>query len=288
MRTTPSFFRVLVGIVLVSMLLLAAIWAGTDRDAAEKIGTALFMPSGFLWLMLIALTIQLWPFRKHPNRPAGGIPALLCLLGYSLAGNGYISDAMAVALESRYFGINPLNEPPTEVVIVLGGGGSEGANGRLQGNGSGDRMILAAQLYHRQPSTRFICTGQRIQSMNPSGVDPADTSRDILIRLGVPESSIEISGGKNTSEEMTNLGKRFGNSGTRIGLLTSAWHLPRATRLAKRNGLETIPLPSDFRSSPLDREPTLGKRIESVIPNGNAFGSTWSFAKEYVGMLIGR
>jgi hypothetical protein len=78
-------------------------------------------------------------------------------------------------------------------------------------------MILAAQLYHKDPATKFLVTGQRIESMNSSGVDPADTSWDILTRLGVPESSIERIGGKNTSEEMQNLGARFKDSSLRIG-----------------------------------------------------------------------
>ena len=86
-------------------------------------------------------------------------------------------------------------------LTVLGGGGGPGANGRLQGNGPGDRLILAAQLYHQKIARKFICTGQRIMSMNASGVDPV---------------------------------------------------------------------------------------VESMIPNGFALGATWSFAKEYLGMLLGR
>jgi len=286
-NVSSSWLRSIAVVLVGTVVLLVVVYFSLGRDAAEKIGTALFMPSGLVWLMLIALCIQLWPLRRS-DRPAGGWTSLLCLAAYSLGGSGYISEFMASSLEAPYVQINPLTEPPVDIVVVLGGGGSQGANGRLQGNGSGDRLILAAQLYHKDPATKFIVTGQRIESMNSSGVDPADTSLDILTRLGVPESSIERIGGKNTSEEMQNLGARFKDSSLRIGLLTSAWHLPRATRLATRNGLKTVPLPADFRSSPPGQVPTIGQRIEALIPNGAAFGSTWSFAKEYVGMLIGR
>ena len=171
---------------------------------------------------------------------------------------------------------------------MLGGGGGPGAHGRQQGNSSGDRLILAAQLYHQKIAKKFICTGQRIASMNSSGVDPAVASRDILLNLGVPDSAIEMMGGRNTSEEMRELAGRFRDSKARIGLLTSAWHLPRAMRLANRNGLQPIPLPADFRSGPRSNGFTTGQIVESMLPNGSVLGSNWSLAKEFLGMLLGR
>ncbi len=287
MNQGPSYIRILAVLTLVWIGFILAIRVTIDRNAAEKIATALFMPSGILWLFLTALMIQVWPWRRPEYRSSAGYPALLCFLTYTLGGSGYVSEALAVALERPYLQINPLEQPPMDLVIVLGGGGGPGANGRLQGNGSGDRLILAAQLYHQHPATKFICTGQRIASMDATGVDPAETSRDILVRLGVPDASIELLGGQNTSEEMKALGERFRNGSARVGLLTSAWHLPRAMRLAERNGLKPVPLPADFRTSPAE-SPTVAKRIEACIPNGGAFSGTWSFAKEYLGMLIGR
>jgi len=260
-----------------------------DRNVVEKIATSLAMPAGMLWILMLTLCIQLWRQKKqnHVGRP-GVIGATCCFLLYSIAGNGIIADQMATALEVDFLSINPLDEPPMDFVVVLGGGGGMGANGRLQGNGSGDRLILAAQLYHQKTAKRLICTGQRIASMNASNVDPADSSREILMKLGVPESAIETVGGRNTSGEMQNLGSRFKDSKERIGLLTSAWHLPRALRLANRNGLQPVPLPADFRSAPKTEGFTVGQIVESMIPNGFALGATWSFAKEYLGMLVGR
>lgn len=287
MNSGPSYFRILTVLTIIWITGIVLIRFAIDRNAAEKIATALFMPSGILWVFLMALVVQVWPWRRPEYRSSAGYPALFCFLMYTLGGSGYVSEALAVTLEKPYLQINPLEQPPVDLVIVLGGGGSLGANGRLQGNGSGDRMILAAQLYHMHPATKFICTGQRIASMDASGVDPAETTRDILVRLGVPDANIEMLGGQNTSEEMKALGVRFKDGSVRVGLLTSAWHLPRAMRLAERNGLKPIPLPSDFRSSPPESS-TLAKRIECIIPSGGAFAGTWSFTKEYLGILIGR
>ncbi|MEJ7590200.1 MAG: YdcF family protein [Planctomycetaceae bacterium] len=288
-KLPPSFLRILFMICTFIGMVVIVLGVTQDRNVVEKVGTALVMPSGLLWILLLTLSIQLCMQKKHHHSgQSGGIAATVCFALFSVAGNGFIADHMAAALEADYLRVDPMKEAPLDVVIVLGGGSGLGANGRLQGNGSGDRLILAAQLYHQKIARKFICTGQRIALMNASGVDPAESSRDILIKLGVPDSAIEIAGGRNTSEEMQGLSKRFHESKLRIGLLTSAWHLPRAMRLANRNGLQPIPLPADFRTAANIEGLTTGQMVESMIPNGFALGATWSFAKEYLGMMLGR
>lgn len=278
----------------IAAVIIASLWATQGRDAAEKVGTALMMPAGLLWLLLMCLTATYWPLRRRRSdaSPQSTVSPrswmmLLCFVLYSLAGSGLISDALARNLEAPYLSVNPLTMQIPDVVIVLGGGAGAGANDRIQGNMSGDRLILAAELYHQHNDVKFICTGKRIQSMDTTGVDPGQASQELLMRLGVPEDSIELLGGKNTSEEMKSLAARFG-SDQQIGLLTSAWHLPRATRLAKRNGLNVVPLPADFRTAAGKEGKTLGQLVEALIPNGGAMAGIWSFAKEYVGMAIGR
>lgn len=288
-KQQPSFLKILFTLCTVFGVGLVVLGVTQDRNVVEKVGTALAMPSGLLWILLLALTIQLWMQKKqnYAGQP-GRITAAACFVLFTIAGNGFIANRLAAALEADYLAIDPMKEAPMDVVIVLGGGGGLGANGRQQGNSSGDRLILAAQLYHQKIAEKFICTGQRIESMNATGVDPAESSRDILLKLGVPDSAIELAGGRNTSEEMQGLSERFQNSKSRIGLLTSAWHLPRAMRLANRNGLQPLPLPADFHTAPGVGGFTTGQIVESMIPNGSALGGTWSIAKEYLGMLVGR
>lgn len=288
-KQEPSFLKILSILFTAIGIGLIVLGVTQDRNVVEKIGTALAMPSGLLWILLLTLTIQLWMQEKqNPAGQPGRTAAAACFVLFSFAGNGFIANQLAGALEADYLAIDPMKEAPMDVVIVLGGGGGPGANGRLQGNSSGDRLILAAQLYHQKIARRFVCTGQRIESMNATGVDPAESSRDILLKLGVPESAIELAGGRNTAEEMRELGKRFQDSQQRIGLLTSAWHLSRAMQLAHRNGLQPLPLPADFHTAPGVGELTIGQIVESMIPNGYTLGGTWSFTKEYLGMLVGR
>lgn len=284
MPASSSFLKLLLQFAITIIVSLATIWLSLDRMVVEKVATALLLPAGFLWLMLLFSCAHAVAAKQR----VAAVWLLICWMTYSAAASGFVSDRLATALEQPYLSINPLEEQPFEYVVVLGGGGGLGANQRLQGNGSGDRMIMAAQLYHLGIARKLICTGQRIESMSSSGVDPADVSLDILSKLGVPVEVVEKLGGRNTSEEMKSLGERFGETDQRVGLLTSAWHMPRALRLARRNGFHPQALPADFRSSPKLNPPTPGEIIVSMIPSGDALAANGALCKECLGMLVGR
>ena len=268
----------------VTLLLLAAVWLFYDSMAAQKIATSLAMPCGIIWYLLLCSTLV-----AHSTR----IPRLTWILVvvwllFTGLGNAFFAEQLTRSLERRYTEIRPLAQQPFDYVIVLGGGASEGANGRQQGNGSGDRLILAAQLYHADLATTLICTGKRIASMDASSMDASEQSREVLIQLGVPNSAIEICGGRNTSEEMKTLGERFSNSDRRIGLVTSAWHLPRVMRLAMRNDFSPQPLPADFMNRPESTRRTWGETIQGLIPQAGNFSNVAKVSKEYLATLVGR
>lgn len=262
---------------------LCAVWVFLGRSAFEKLATALVMPTGLIWLLLTCCIV--WRMRTVPRR----LVWLLSLIwiAYTAAGNGYFSSMLLSGLEEPYATIKPLEQQPFDAVVLLGGGATVGRNGRQQGNASGDRVILAAQMYHRGLTRKVICTGKRIASMDSTGMDPAAQSADILVNLGVPKSAIEQLGGQTTSEEMRTLGKQFSKSDKRVGVITSAWHLPRAMKLAVRNEFYPEPLPSDFLTGP-PRSLTSGEVINAFIPQGGSFMVVSRVAKEYLGMLVGR
>jgi len=276
--------RLLFRMSVVTLILLAGLWLFYDKMAAQKIATSLAMPCGIIWYLLSCSILA---------ARSAGVPKLtwtlvVVWLVFTGLGNSFITSWLSRSLEAPYVEIRPLDQQPFDYVIVLGGGASQGANDRQQGNGSGDRLILAAQLYHAGVARKLICTGQRIVSMNASSMDASEQSRDVLTRLGVPVSTIELCGGRNTAEEMESLGERFLDSGQRVGLLTSAWHLPRAMRLANRYDFAPQPLPADFMNRPESTESTPGEIIRNLIPQAGCFTTITTVAKEYLAMLVGR
>ena len=128
-----------------------------------------------------------------------------------------------------------------------------------------------------------MCTGLQSFRSTEEDMHPYEEATLLLEELGVAPQEILKLNGINTSEEMENLKKWTDvNPGKRIGLLTSAWHLPRAVRLAKAQGIEVEPIAAGFYSQPYAPDPGI------VVPNEYNLIITASAAKEYLARLVGR
>ncbi|MHB8902668.1 MAG: YdcF family protein, partial [Thermoguttaceae bacterium] len=68
----------------------------------------------------------------------------------------------------------------------------------------------------------------------------------------------------------------------RLGLVTSAWHMKRALRLARVNGLSLQPLPADFRGTAIEWAP------RDFNPTGSGFLKSELACKEILAGLVGR
>jgi uncharacterized SAM-binding protein YcdF (DUF218 family) len=271
-----------VGILGLAALSLLGLTQGIH--ATEKVVTQLLMPCGLCWCALTGALVS--TLTKAQKRRSGEILLLgAAWMLYTAAGNGLIADQWARSLEARYASIQPLEEPlPFDALVILGGDSHTGANGRPQG---GDRLTLAAQLYHRGLARELICTGSKIAALDSETLGPGEKSAHVLQGLGVPENLITLLPGRNTAEEMVSLGQRFGSGDRRVGLITSAWHLPRAMRLAAKHGFHPLPLPSDFISGELQGVP-IATALMECIPNGLAFRRTARITVEYLAALVGR
>ena len=104
------------------------------------------------------------------------------------------------------------------------------------------------------------------------GVDMSEATTRIWTEAGIPAERITQLGGMNTSQEMIELRQFLGeHPPARVGLLTSAFHMPRAERLARKNGLQLTPIPAGFlglkEPLPLETDP-VGIRVPVVRVGG--------------------
>lgn len=282
-RLRSSVFRVILWMATLVVSGGAASFLAFGKTITEKFVTALVLPCGIVWLMLLAASLLAF-FLKC--RPAGFV-VLLTFFLYTALASGYVACVLVDSIEAPFREIRPLQQEPFDKVIVLGGGGGLGGNGRPQGNTSGDRLIVAASLYHQGITQKLICTGTKIKGLGDNQPGPAEVSTAVLTALGVPADAIEYAEGRTTSEELANLSKQFGESDLRLGIVTSAWHLSRALRLAEKHELTLHPLPSDFLGGPV-RPMSLEEKVKALIPEAHNLTATSHIIKEYLAMAVGR
>ncbi|MFT5302444.1 MAG: uncharacterized SAM-binding protein YcdF (DUF218 family), partial [Mariniblastus sp.] len=212
------------------------------------------------------------------------VVSLGCWLVLTIGGNQLVSQGLASSLESRYQSIDVFGGEPFDTVVVLGGGTTTNLNGQAALANSGDRVALAARLFHAGQVKQIICTGSQTFRSTPNDLHPREEAAEILLGLGVPQSALLQMRGDNTSQEMSNLKKWLdeNDAGSRIGLLTSAWHLPRAIRLAESQGLSLLPVPADFATEHYAPTPNL------VVPSAQNLLTSARILKEYLARIVNR
>jgi uncharacterized SAM-binding protein YcdF (DUF218 family) len=266
-------------------LLLLVTALSSERILIEKLLTTLAMPTAMIWLMLWALGCFAWSLDHR--RFAVLILAVWC--GFTFITSPLTSYYFAARLEQGIVDFKVSELPEFEVIVVLGGGTTESPEGRAVVGGAGERVMLAARLFHAGKTRKLITTGESIESLRRTIAgrverNGAEQTKDIWMALAVPEANIEMLGGRNTREEMSALAQWRKNlpEDASVGLITSAWHMPRALRLADREGLKFVPLPADFIAG---RPPT---HLIELLPSGGAAGKLEMVLKEYLAWLVGR
>ncbi|MGI9517480.1 MAG: YdcF family protein [Pirellulaceae bacterium] len=268
-------------LLVVGALLLGFLRLVTDQLMFEKTLQALVAPVGLVWLGLF-LIAYFSLLRKQ------GLVALLavgCWLLLTLAGNSLVQNWLAASLQKSYMDFDIQQMERYDVVLVLGGGMVTAPSGKAQLGSAGDRARIAAQLLLLDKAERVICSGISGLPLAEDELTQADAMEQWLLSLGIPENRILKIGGHNTFEEIQAFDKWLTqNNGGQLskGILTSAWHLPRAIRLAEAVGVEAQPVPADFVNTRFHQTPYL------LIPGSHNLERVTAFAKEYLASIFGR
>lgn len=237
------------------------------------------MPTGLLWLGL-GLT-ALWAFRRG-LRFLGGFLMLL-FFGLGLAGNPQVGAWMMGRLETTIPAL-PQEAAPLDALFVLGGGSDVDEQGRAKLGPSGDRIAEAARLWHAGRTRCLVASG--VSNNAPKGRrDLAAETRQIWMELGIPANAILCLEEPCfiTRDEIRAYQRLKAREGwRRVGLLSSAWHLPRAMALAGHAGLEVVPVPSDG----LGRIPRF--HLWHLVPQQEGFVKTQLACWEMLGRWVGR
>jgi uncharacterized SAM-binding protein YcdF (DUF218 family) len=265
-------------IPLAVILAASILFFGSDL-AMQKLVSALVMPNGLFWLGLGGLAIHLFAIRER----ASAIAATVLFAFYSISASPWVASTLVSQLEDQIPEYSLEDGAKFDAVFVLGGGAVRRPDRGAQASENGDRVVLAARLYHLQKTPLLVTSGSTI----PGLADPEDltlATAEIWTSLGVPESAIlRIPDPKNTSSEIAAYKAMIASRGfQRVGVVSSAWHLPRVLALAAKAGLEVTPIPADHRAGSGPLHPIL------LIPQPGAWKRTQLACWEMLGMVVGR
>lgn len=228
----------------------------------KKFVAKLVMPAGLVACGLGVVVARAWRRGRWRERAL----SLALLFAYLALTNEWLASAVTARLERDYMAIDPFDSGTFDAVVVLGGGTGLTPRGGPELGNAGDRLALAAELYHAGVTRTLVTSGASI-----AGLDVArDLSREtetVWRRLGVPEEAIvRVQGPRNTAEEAEAYRKLIAARGwRRVGLVTSGTHMRRALLQTRRQGLDLVPLPADLRG----RSPQLSPA--AMVPDAQAF-----------------
>jgi uncharacterized SAM-binding protein YcdF (DUF218 family) len=244
-----------------------------------------------LGMGVILLALALLLHRRRRLQTGLLLAALLVLL---VGSNRWVSYGLARSLEWQYLPME--NVPQAEVIVVLGGGTESGQYPRptAEVNSAGDRVLYAARLYKQGKAPVILLSGGNITWLSGRSTPPPEEMAALMDLMAIPRDDLWLQpGSENTQEDAEFSAQMLKEKGvTRVLLVTSAIHMPRAMALFRHLGVEAIPAPTDFTvtQAGIDNLASLEPQtlLVNLMPNTSSLGLTTNALKEYLGILVYR
>jgi len=151
--------------------------------------------------------------------------------------------------------------------------------------------MAGARLFHLGIAKNLVTTGGvleltgNIDDTFSQEESPAVHTTKLWQELGIPADRIQTIGGQNTKSEMSEIAKHpEWWKEKRCALITSAYHLPRAMKLADAAGVTLDVIPTDFRGGSQKR-PIM---VKDFYPEADALRDWQNLIKEWLAIQIGR
>ena len=153
-----------------------------------------------------------------------------------------------MALENRFPQGDVTN---LDQIIVLGSWQGDGlvvaARGEPEYGAAIDRLLRGVELARTNEQAELVLSGGL--KTHPEAASEADIALMAIDQLGVDASRVRIEDtSTNTAENARFTTEKFSRDG-RIGLVTSAAHMPRAMATFRANGLNPVAIPTDYQTT---------------------------------------
>ena len=193
-----------------------------------------------------------------------------------------VSNTLVYSLESQYQSPSEQDMATLDIIVILGGGAYPPDGLRKSPEASGatySRLFNGVNIFKQSSAKVLVLSGGGKQNSESE----ADVMKDLAIMLGVPEDKIitEVRS-RNTMEQAIELANLFPpGENKRIGIVTSALHMPRAMqafqeKFSKEN---IVPIPVGYIYSPFEYG------FSSFVPTADAFMTSTGAIHEEIGMI---
>jgi uncharacterized SAM-binding protein YcdF (DUF218 family) len=238
----------------------------------KKTLTAFILPPGiFLVLLIMAILF----IRKRLRTVLLGFALILYLVSIEP-----VKNFIVLPLENAYPVPSWSELQRADAIVVLGGGLLDNAPD-IDGPGAltADSLarVLGAYRIHATLKKPIIVAG----GAGPGRIPESELSKKVLLRLGVKEQLLltetrSMDTSENASFAWDICKKR---NWKRIALVTSAYHMKRATMLFGKFFSDVVPFPTDYKSA------RRGYDYWSFLPDASNMADTGAALKEYLGII---
>lgn len=225
------------------------------------------------WTVLLLL-FALWRRRWWP--------VVVGVLTLVVASMPAVGNRLLGSLESPFPPQRIAEAGPADAIVVLGGifGGPRLPEGYVPNLAeSAERLEAGILLQQAHRAEWLVFTGGRIPWQNRVVVEGED-ARAVALARGVPAAKIlvtrEVGNTWDEARAVADLARERGWK--KIILVTTAWHLPRATRLFRAARVEFAPFPVDYRVDPAHPASVL-----DFLPRADGLAATETALREYYG-----
>lgn len=248
----------------------------------KKIVSLFLNPVALTLEVLIVGLFLLWATRKQR---LGKIVVTLGAIFLLLLSLPFFSGKLLTPLEGRYPAL--LHPEPSaqqegagagpQWIVVLGGGHTSDprlpVTSQISPAALG-RIIEGVRLYNAIPGSKLLLSGGAVFDPIPE----ADVMGKIATHLGVKPQDITLERkARDTAEEAAIIAGMVFRE--KVILVTSAAHMPRSVALFKKQGLQVVPAPADYRVKEAQ-----GSHPERFFPNAEPLVQAETAWHEYLGL----
>jgi len=207
--------------------------------------------------------------------------ALSITIIFSITCTGIVANPLWRILEAGQKPTRVNNASKTDAVVVLSGmiRAVELDGDQFIQWGNTDRFMKGIELVKHGKGDLIIFTGGNLP-WQQLATDEGSILKDKAVEMNIPEEQILVTSRvKNTAQEAREVAKLLESKTKKITLVTSAFHMPRASNLFRQQGFDVYQFPVDFRS----RAQSQSLTPMDFIPSAAAANKTFDAIREFLG-----